>query len=318
MTIRFATALGSGMTFKSSSLSSHAYGPLFGAGYAAGSLLGFDAERFAILLNYLAQEASGLTTWRLDRRHTLKSYVFGGMPAGNGVKCAALVRAGFTGGGDALDLGNRNLLDAICPNPRPEVLVEGLGCARAVMQTDIKKYPVGYPIASPLAALEAIIASRPFRPADVTELRVYYNEDWYKVVGDESRMPDVNLRYCLAITLLDGRLAFEAAHDADRMQAPDVVALGARIRFLPPQPHLDRFAVRIEVDVDGTTLAAEQDRYVPGRTENPLSPREVHDKATELMAPVIGGANTRAAIALVEGIDTLPDVRRLLECLRPA
>ncbi|MEP7084554.1 MAG: MmgE/PrpD family protein, partial [Betaproteobacteria bacterium] len=141
-TIRFATAMGSGMTFKASSMSSHAYGPLFGAGYAAGSLMAFDEGRFAILLNYLAQEASGLTTWRLDERHTLKSYVFAGMPAGNGAKAASLVRSGFTGAGDALDLSNRNLLDAICAKPRPEALIERLGEAYAIMQTDIKKYPV--------------------------------------------------------------------------------------------------------------------------------------------------------------------------------
>jgi 2-methylcitrate dehydratase PrpD len=87
------------MTFKNSSLSSHAYGPLFGGGYAAGALLRFNEEQFRILLNYLAQEASGLTAWRLDQRHTLKSYVFGGMPASNAVKAAAIVRAGFTGAG---------------------------------------------------------------------------------------------------------------------------------------------------------------------------------------------------------------------------
>ena len=58
-TIRFATAIGSGMTFKASSMSSHAYGPLFGAGYAAGALMRFDEAKFLALLNYLAQEASG-------------------------------------------------------------------------------------------------------------------------------------------------------------------------------------------------------------------------------------------------------------------
>ena len=110
---------GSAMTFKRSSLSSHAYGPLFGAGYAAGALMRLDATGFQVLLNYLAQEASGLTTWRLDKRHTLKSYVFAGMPASNGVKAAALVRSGFTGDGDVLDPSNRNMLDAICPAPRP-------------------------------------------------------------------------------------------------------------------------------------------------------------------------------------------------------
>jgi len=316
MTIRFARALGTAMTFKASSLSSHAYGPLFGAGYAAGSLMRFDDTRFQVLLNYLAQEASGLTTWRLDQAHTLKSYAFGGMPASNGVKAAALVRSGFTGDGDALDRSKRNMLDAICPDPREEALVTNLGERHAVMETDIKKYPVGYPIASPLAALEKILAMHTFQPADVSEVRVYYHEDWYKVVGDETRMPDVNLRYCLAVTLLDGMLTFAAAHDAARMQADDVRKAGRRIHLLPPKPHLDRFAVRIEVDAAGKTFAAEQDRYVLGRTENPMSLAQVRDKAVELMTTVLGATGARAVARAVSRIEQADSLLPLVNLMR--
>src|SRR5262249_12323463 len=151
-----------------------------------------------------------------------------GMPAMNGVKSAALVRAGFTGGGDALDMSDRNMLDAICPSPRPEALIEGLGEHFTILETDIKKYPIGYPIAAPVAALEKIISEHRPDPAKVDAIRIHYNEDWYKVVGDKTLMPDVNLRYCMAITMLDGRLTFDASHDADRMRQPDVVAMGRR------------------------------------------------------------------------------------------
>ena len=315
MTIRFGRALGSGMTFKSSSLSSHAYGPLFGGGYAAGSLMGFGEERFRILLNYLAQEASGLTTWRLDQRHTLKSYVFAGMPASNAVKSAALVRAGFTGGGDALDLSDRNMLDAICPKPNPAALIDRLGQHFTILETDIKKYPVGYPIAAPLAALETIIETHKLKPQDAEEIRVYYNEDWYKVVGDQTLMPDVNLRYCLAVTLLDGRLTFDAAHDSARMAAAEVTEVGRRIRFLGPQPHLERFATRVEVKVGGRTLAAEQGRSVLGRAENPMSKAQVQEKALELLSTVIGTATARRAIDLIDRLDELGDIRELIALL---
>lgn len=316
MTIRFATALGAAMSFKSSSLSSHAYGPLFGAGYAAGSLMRFDEKQFRVLLNYLAQEASGLTTWRLDQRHTLKSYVFGGMPASNGVKAAALVQAGFTGDGDALDLSKRNMLDAISPAPNATVLTDALGTRHAVMETDIKRYPVGYPIASPLAALEAILAKPGFDARGVTDIRVFYNEDWYKVIGDESRMPDVNLRYCLSVTVIDGALSFNAAHDAERMTQADVVAMGRLIRMLPPKPHQDRFAVRIEVDSGGRTFAVEQDRYVLGRTENFMSRKQVHDKAEELLSTVLTTERARSIIQLVDRLETQPSLEPLIALMR--
>jgi 2-methylcitrate dehydratase PrpD len=317
MTIRMAEAIGAGMTFKRSSLSSHAYGPLFGAGYAAGSLLGFSAGDFRALLNYLAQEASGLTTWRLDERHTLKSYVFGGMPASNGVKAAALVASGFTGGGDVLDPADRNMLEAISPEPRPHALVDALGERFRLLETDIKKYPVGFPIASPLAALERLIAEERLEADDVTEIRVRYHEDWYKVVGDETRLPDVNLRYCLAVTLLDGRLSFAAAHDAERMSSPAVRAVGQRIRLLGPPAGQDRFAATVEVDARGATSCAMQDRNGPGRYENPMTGAQLRDKARELMRPVLGERQTERAIALVDTLETLPDVRTLVAALKP-
>ncbi len=317
MTIRFARAIGSAMTFKASSLSSHAYGPLFGAGYAAGALMGFEETRFMALLNYLSQEASGLTTWRLDDRHTLKSYVFAGMPASNGIKAAALVRMGFTGGGDALDPSNRNLLDAICPEPRPDALTVDLGERHSIMETDIKKYSVGYPIASPIAALEKIIAQHRLLAADVEKVRVHYDEDWYKVIGDKTLMPDVNLRYCLAITLQDGHMTFDASHDAERMGSPSVRSLGERIHFLGPKPGQDRFAVTIEVDTKQGTLTGFQDRNVRGRYENPMSTREVEDKALELMSTVIGAMRARSVIDLIGRLETLPDLDPLISALRP-
>lgn len=314
-TIRFGRAFGADMTFKSSSMSSHAYGPLFGGGYAAGCLMKFSTEQFLTLLNYLAQEASGLTTWRLDQRHTLKSYVFAGMPASNAVKTAAMVRAGFTGAGDVLDPQNRNLLDAICSKPRPEALIDELGSCFTILETDIKKYPVGYPIAAPLAALERILAEQQIKPDEVQAVRVRYNEDWYKVVGDQTLMPDVNLRYCLAVTLLDGILTFDASHDADRMAKPDVVEMGKRIKFLGPLPHLDRFATRVEVDARGKTFQEEQDRYVLGRAENPMSKAQVHDKAFELMNTVLDKATTRRAIEMVDGLEKLPEIGPLVALL---
>jgi 2-methylcitrate dehydratase PrpD len=315
MTVRFARAFGGAMTFKNSSMSSHAYGPLFGAGYAAGALMGFNAHQFMILLNYLAQEASGLTTWRLDERHTLKSYVFGGMPAMNGVKSAAMVRAGFTGGGDALDMNDRNMLDAISPQPRPDALTEYLGARFAIMETDIKRYPVGYPIAAPVAALEAILAERRICASDVTGIRIHYDEDWYKVIGDKSRMPDVNLRYCMAVTVLDGRLTFDAAHDSDRMRSPEVIRVGERIAMQGPTPGLERFAAVVEVDAGGRTFRYEQGRNVRGRIENPMTPEEVEAKAAELMGTVLPAAQVRAATAMLRRVEEVADCRDLVALL---
>jgi 2-methylcitrate dehydratase PrpD len=315
ITIRFGEAMAPAMSFARSSLSCHAYGPLFGAGFAAGSLMGFSEEQFLILLNYLAQEASGLTTWRLDKAHTLKSYVFAAMPASNGLKAAALVRSGFTGNGDVLDPGDRNFFDALSSDMVPDALYRDLGAGHRILETDFKKYSVGFPIAAPVAALEQILSQENVRVAEMERLTVRYDPDWYKVIGDENRMPDLSLRYCLAVTLIDGALTFAASHDEARMSAEDVRAVGSRIALLPNDPGQDRFEARIELDQSGRTLTAAQGLHVRGRKENPMTPAEVHAKAIELMNMAISASTAEEAISVVHDLKNQPTLDRLIGLL---
>jgi hypothetical protein len=135
------------------------------------------------------------------------------------------------------------------------------------------------------------------------------------VVGDASRMPDVNLRYCMAVTMLDGRLGYDAAHDAARMADQAVVAMGERVAFLPPPPGLDRFAAVVEVEAKETVFRAEQSRNVRGRWENPLSQREVEEKALELLCTAIPPGQARHAIDLLRKVEQLPRAADVVRAL---
>src|SRR4051812_24537131 len=59
VTARMNYALGP-ETFAGTSRSTHSFGGVFGAGVAAGALLGLDAERVRHLLSFCAQQASGI------------------------------------------------------------------------------------------------------------------------------------------------------------------------------------------------------------------------------------------------------------------
>ena len=78
------------------------------------------------LLDYTAQQSSGIAAWQRDSDHIEKAFVFGGMPARSGVTSALLVRAGWTGIDDILS-GPDNFLLAYAPNADPAVLMEKLG-----------------------------------------------------------------------------------------------------------------------------------------------------------------------------------------------
>ena len=142
--------------FRSSGHSTHSYGGTFGAAAAAGALARINATQARYLLSYAAQQASGLSCWARDVEHIEKAFDFGGMPARNGVTAATMVASGFTGVDDVF-AGDRGFFHAHERYAQPDLLVHGLGKEFDIMQTAIKRWPVGYPIQAPLDALSNLM-----------------------------------------------------------------------------------------------------------------------------------------------------------------
>jgi 2-methylcitrate dehydratase PrpD len=93
---RVVRSLGAGKLYDAGH-STHSFSGGFGAAAAAGSIAKFNAQQFRWLLSYAAQQTAGITSWRRDVDHVEKAFVFGGMPARNGISAALMVAAGFTG-----------------------------------------------------------------------------------------------------------------------------------------------------------------------------------------------------------------------------
>ena len=87
-----------------------------------------------------------------DEEHIEKAFDFGGMPARNGVSAAAMVAHGLSGVDDVFS-GERSFFVAYGRDPKPEVLVEGLGESYEILRTNIKRWSVGSPIQAPLDCL---------------------------------------------------------------------------------------------------------------------------------------------------------------------
>src|ERR1700732_2262981 len=144
--------------------SAHSIAEDFGAAAAAGSAAGLNAHQMRWLLDYAAQQASGVAAWERDTEHVEKSLVFAGYPARNGVTAALIIQLGGSGVEDILS-GSDNFLMAFAPKADPAGLVDKLGERYEVTQTNIKKWTVGSPIQAPLDALEIILKKHPFNAA---------------------------------------------------------------------------------------------------------------------------------------------------------
>ena len=98
--------------------SSHSIAGDFGAAAAAACAAGLSARQMRWVLDYAAQQASGIAAWQRDTEHIEKSLVFGGFPARNGVSAVLLIQLGGTGVEDILS-GPDNFLTGVRAEGRP-------------------------------------------------------------------------------------------------------------------------------------------------------------------------------------------------------
>jgi 2-methylcitrate dehydratase PrpD len=133
-------------------------------------------------------------------------------------------------------------------------------------------------------------------------------------------MPDVNLQYIFATTLIDGTATFEAAHSFERMKDPAVVALKKKVTLIGDpeltKAHPENQSIVLVTTRDGRKLEKHV-KTVKGRADHPLNTAEVEAKAQELMEPVLGAQRTRQLMDAIQKLETVASMRDLRPLLRP-
>jgi 2-methylcitrate dehydratase PrpD len=303
--------------------STHGTVAVFGAGTAAGCAAGINKQQMRFLLDYTAQQTSGIGAWARDAEHMEKAFLFGGKPAAGGVSTATLIRSGWTGVDDIFS-GPDNFFDAYAPRKNdviqadPAQLVDKLGERYEITRTNIKKWTVGSPIQAPLDALTGFFQKRPFTAEDVLKVVVRVASDEANTVNNRE-MPDICMQHMIAIMLLDKTVTFTSTHDKARMRDPAVLRQRAKVELLA-DPRIDARRPRREAIVeltlaDGTQLS-EWVRDVRGTAENPMTREEVVAKARDLIEPVLGASACSALIGKLLSLETLRDVRELRPALQ--
>jgi 2-methylcitrate dehydratase PrpD len=288
--------------------STHSIGGIFGSAAAAGCAASLNPQQMRWLIDYTAQQSSGVAAWSRDTDHIEKGFAFGGMPARGGVTSALLVHAGWTGVDDILS-GENNFLLANAPHGDPNALINQLGERYEIMRASIKKWTVGTPIQAPLDALETLLKRQPFEADQVREIVV--RMDPRTSVVNNREMPDICIQHILAVMLLDKTLTFRSAHDKPRMQDPTVLRHRAKVRLDPPAGQ----ALLTIVLTDGTRLTQDAGPVL-GTAGNPMTRAQVVSKARELMTPVLGAATAGRLIERTLDLEKMKSVRELRTLLQ--
>jgi 2-methylcitrate dehydratase PrpD len=290
--------------------STHSIGGIFGAGAAAGCAASLNPQQMRWLIDYTAQQSSGIAAWTRDTDHIEKGFAFGGMPARSGVTSALLVHSGWTGVDDILS-GEDNFLLANEPHGDANALIDRLGERYEIVRTSIKKWTVGSPIQAPLDALETMLKHRPLEADQVREIIV--RMDPRTSVVNNREMPDICIQHILAVMLLDKNLTFRSAHDKPRMQDPVVLRHRDKVRLDPAAGQ----SLLTVVLTDGTRVTQDVGPVL-GTEGNPMTRAQVVAKTRELMMPVLGASASAKLIERLLDTENMKNIRELRPLLQRA
>ena len=281
---------------------------------AAGVIYGFDFDEARFLLSYATQLTSGVTTWVRDQSHVQKAFVFAGMPASHGILAASMVRTGCDGVDDPFS-GAPNWLQAMSEAPDLSELTNGLGSEFAVMMATIKKYAVGSPSQAAVEAVVQLLAEEPIAVAQITSIEVALPSE-SAVVVDNRAMPNVNVQYLVAGTLIDGGFSMRMSQNHERLMEPGVQELMAKVMLVGEEEFAHQRAARVRIFLSGVGEPLERTvRDVRGTPKNPMSFDEARTKAEDLIGGVVGKESAVKVCDLVAHFEEIADSRELLSLL---
>jgi 2-methylcitrate dehydratase PrpD len=278
---------------------------------------GLNAQQMRWVLDYAAQQDSGIAAWQRDTQHIEKSLVFGGFPARNGVTAALLIQLGATGVED-LFTGSDNFFAAFNSKADPAGLIDKLGERYEITRTNFKKWTVGSPIQAPLDALELIMKQYPFDVGQLQKVIVRIATSEARTV-DNRDMPDISLQYMIAVMLVDRTASFQAAHDRARMNDPAILAARSKVELVPDEDLeklYPQLVAVVEVTLKNGTHFSQRVDAVRGTVRNPMTHEEVAEKARDLMTSFLGAEKSSRLIEAVFNLEKMPDIRNLGSLLR--
>ena len=284
---------------------------LFSAAAAAGALLKLDQRQVRYLLSYTAQQAAGMATVLRDIEHIEKAFV-SGMPVQNGVMAALVVEQGFTGVEDVFS-GKHNFFSTYAPEADLTQLTRGLGREYEIVRAVIKRWSTGGPTQAPLNVLYALMRQHGFKAGDVQKLTVWIRPTDLITVAN-SEMANISLQHSLAVMLLDGTMTFKSTHDYGRMKDPKILAVRRKIEVLgdPALTGAQRgWRCAMEITLNDGRKLTHQTTPAKGGFESPLTRQDEHEKALDLIAPVLGKRRAQELLAALWDFDCVKDVRSL-------
>lgn len=295
----------------------------FGAGAAAGRIIGLDAEKMTHDLGIAGTQAAGLMAAQYS---AMVKRMHAGRAAQSGVYGALLAKRGLTGITNILEADFGGYCKAMAAVSDLSTLTAGLGEKFETGRVGFKPYAAGGSTHTGHEAVKSIMATNHLSAGMIDRIIIhtttvtYHHTSWeYKPEGVTAAQ--MNLQYVAAITALEGEVFIDQFTEA-KVTSPNVIEFSRKVEVIA-DPELDklgpefRHAVIAEIKTaDGRTFSARVDT-ARGSDKRPMSTEEVIRKYEALAGRVLGRERVAELQETVWRLETVSDMRELAGRLAP-
>ena len=285
-------------------------GPLGGAATSA-KTLGLDAERTLMALGIAASRTGGLTA----NTGTMVKSTHPGNAARMGAESAILAGMGYTASDEALESPVGFAAALFDGDFDWDIATGGLGASWRLIDPgfDIKRFPAQVYMQNAIEAALNLRQQNSLDPNDIEHVTIRRQGRGHSGPRPRSGLDGkFSVEYCAAAALLDGQVGIDTFTDARRF-SPDMDDMLGRMRVEPEGPESGA-TLATAVLKDGTTVSAECSAFT-GSASNPMSRDQLLVKVRDCFRRALSEADTEVVVEMLENLDGVDDVGRLMSVL---
>ncbi len=288
----------------------------FGAAAAVGSLRGFDADTMARAFGLAGSQSAG--TFAAWGTPTVKWHQCRG--ALSGLMAALLAEQKFVATKEFLTAKDGGFYNAYSNGGKPELATGDLGKRWELEQIALRQWPSASQTQGMNTALFDIIDKHDIDPDKVKVMRIGLTQTCFDMHGKLQKYKGkfealISAHYAAAVSLHDRALTL-AQFEPARYDDPKVRRTAEQKIEMKPDPSLTGSQATVEIEMaDGKKYSA-RCVHPRGSYENPLSRAQVEDKFRTYAKSRLSASRIEEVIAAVNGLESLPSTRKLMELLR--
>ena len=296
----------------------------FGIAFAAGKILGLEAETLAYAAGTCGSFAAGLLECWVDGTQT--KFLHSGWAAQSGIAAALLAEAGVTGPPKVFEgrfgLFASHLQDPAVPKDLDRI-VDRLGAYWESRNASFKPFPTAHVLHPYVSAVLRLRHEHGVSGADVARIECPVAEFNVSIVCEpvaEKCAPasQAHCRVCLQYTLAEafytGALGKNAYGDGTRLN-PNVLALARKVEYFvdPAFPGPGRFKGAVRVTLTDGRVLTEIEEYNRGSAENPMSDAELRAKFDDNAGGFLSATQRDRLAQEIARAENLADARTLVD-----